>query len=339
MMTGCVQVKTQKDTSGINGGVFKTIDKGATWQQKVLIPTTSGKPGNFANVNVYSMIMDPGDNNAVYFGSVGNGLLYTYDAGASWQVAKGLSGMTIRSVAIDRHAKCIIYAAVGNKVFKTTDCSRSWSQVYFDNDLQTAVNAIAIDPENSDIIYLGLSRGDLVISTDAGLSWQTIHRINKINIAKLRIDPRDGNHIYILAGEKGVYYTKDRGGSWNNLDDVLKENNLKAGVKDIIFTAEETEKIYLATAYGLLRSDDLGETWNKIELITPEKKSAINAIAVNPNNYQEIYYVTNTTFFRTSDGGENWTPIKLPTARPGWELLIDPLNPNILYMGVYAPQK
>ncbi|GAF89261.1 unnamed protein product, partial [marine sediment metagenome] len=42
----------------------------------------------------------------------------------------------------------------------------------------------------------------------------------------------------------------------------------------------------------------------------------------------------NTTFYRSLDSGENWTTKKLPTTRAGWKLLIDPDNPDIIYMGV-----
>ena len=96
----------------------------------------------------------------------------------------------------------------------------------------------------------------------------------------------------------------------------------------------ETDTIFLATAYGLLKSGDKGVTWEQIQVIPPEKKATINALAVNPENSQEIYYVTNTTFYRSVDGGENWSSRKLPTSRAGWKLLIDPKNPSIIYMGV-----
>jgi len=62
-------------------------------------------------------------------------------------------------------------------------------------------------------------------------------------------------------------------------------------------------------------------------------------MAVNPQNTQEIYYVTNTTFYRSLDGGENWKTIKMPTSAIGWKLLIDPKEPNIIYLGIKLPPK
>ena len=87
-VSGCVSAKKTVDTSAIDGGIFKTANKGVIWQQKVLIPTISGRPANFAGVNVASLAMDPSDPNALYYGGVGSGLLYTYDGGNTWQKAK-----------------------------------------------------------------------------------------------------------------------------------------------------------------------------------------------------------------------------------------------------------
>jgi len=164
VISGCVSFKTNKDTSSVDGGVFKTVNKGGTWQQKVLIPTVSGRPNNFSGVSVASMVMDPNDNKAVYFGSVANGLFYTYDGGENWQIAKNLGQATIRAVAVDPGSKCIIYAAIGNELYKSIDCNRTWTQIYYDNELTTTVDAVAIDHYDSSIIYIGVSRGDLIKS-------------------------------------------------------------------------------------------------------------------------------------------------------------------------------
>lgn len=332
--SGCVSFKSgKKDTSSIDGGVFKTYNKGANWQQKILIPTVKGRPGNFASLNFYSMSMDPSDRKAIYFGSVNSGLLYTYDGGDNWRQANGLSG-TIRAVAVDPNSKCIIYTTIGNKVYKSNDCNRTWHQVYYDNVLNTTVDAVAIDHYNSSVIYIGVSRGDLIKSYDMGEGWQTIHRFNN-KIEKIIIDPNESRTIYVVTNKKGVFRSFDSGDNWHDLNKILKELKIGLNVKDLIFIKNEPGKIFLATPQGIVRSDDNAETWEKIKLIPPENKATVNAITINPKNTKEIYYVTNTTFNRSLDGGENWTPTKLPTSRFGRKLIIDPEEPNVIYMGVF----
>ena len=97
--------------------------------------------------------------------------------------------------------------------------------------------------------------------------------------------------------------------------------------------------MFAATAYGLLKSPDSGDTWTRINLITPSQQSSINSLAVNPKDPKEIYYVTNTTFYSSSDGGASWRTKKLPSTRAGWQLLVKPDEPSVLFMGMkkYLP--
>jgi photosystem II stability/assembly factor-like uncharacterized protein len=145
--------------------------------------------------------------------------------------------------------------------------------------------------------------------------------------------------LYIATPKRGAYFSPDAGLTWVDWTDVLKDNDLGSEVRDIVVTPGEESKIFLATTYGLLRSSDGAETWEKIKLIPPEKNATINAIAVNPSNDQEIYYVTYTTFYRSIDGGENWAPAKLPTTRAGWKIMVDPIDQKTLYMSVRSFEK
>lgn len=335
--SGCVTVKGgEKDTSAYDGGVFVSVDKGSNWKQKVLIPSISGKAQNFAGVNVVSLIMDPSDNETLYFGSSGAGLLYTYDSTNTWRKTSDFGDSIIRAVAVDPNSKCTVYVSIGNKVFKSVDCNRSWNQIYFDNDPAVVIEAIAVDQDESSNVYIAISRGDIVKSTNGGEGWQTINRVNN-RIKKILIDPNNSNLVYVVTYQKGVFLSIDKGVNWDSmvdLNNVLALNKLGMDIRDFIFVKSEPDTLFLATYYGLLKSVNRGATWEKVELIMPEKKATINALAVNPKDSKEIYYVTNTIFYRSSDGGENWTPIKLPTTRAGWRLLIDPESPNIIYMGL-----
>lgn len=340
VVSGCVSVGSNKNVSNTDGGVFKSVNKGTGWQQAVMIPTTSGRPASFAGINASSLVMDPGDRQALYFGSEGNGLFYTYDGGASWRPADTLLKATVKSVAVDPKNKCTIYAAIGNRVYKTSDCSRTWDQIYYDNDVMALVEYIAIDHYNSSNVYIGVSRGDIIRSTDSGSTWKTVARLND-RINKITVHPADSRVLYVLTNRRGVHRTDDGGDNWSEiktLSEALGRMKLGSDLKDMVI-AGENNTIFIATYYGMVRSDDSAETWERIELIPPERKAAINAIAVNPRDTNEIYYVTNTTFYRSQDGGVNWATIKLPTSRGGWQLLIDPQEPNIIYLAVRGMQK
>jgi len=179
LLSGCgVTVNTGGTTStaGANdGGVFKSSDKGDNWEQKILI-LSIGRQRSFAAADILSLAMDPSDNQAIYAGSLGNGLLYSYDGTDSWQIAVSLGQINVVDIAVDPADKCSVYAASDNKVFKTSDCGRSWSPAYFDNDLGLKVTSIVIDYTNSNNVFIGTSRGGLIKSSDRGASWRAIAR-------------------------------------------------------------------------------------------------------------------------------------------------------------------
>ncbi len=339
--TGCIKIKKGEKADGNLGGVFVTKDGGENWARKSLIPTLTGKPKSFSFLNVASMEIDPGDSKAIYFGSVGEGLIYTYDSGENWQIAKNLGEETINAIAIDPKNKCIIYAAKGNKIYKSIDCNRNWEQIYQDNDTGVIIDNIEIDYYNTAILYFSVSRGDVIKSSDSGVSWHTSSRF-KDKIRSIVIDPNDSRIVYVATKEKGLWRTIDGGENWEKLEeleDVMKKEKINKRLQDVVVVGGDSHSIFIATYYGLLKSIDNGKTWERISLIPPEKKATINAIAVNPKNTNEISYVTNTTFYKSVDGGENWKTLPLPTTRAGQELLLDPLEPNIMYLGVKEIKK
>lgn len=318
--------------------MFASANKGDTWVQKVLIPSNTGKPKSISNLDVVSLIIDPSDSKAFYFGSPENGLYYTYDKGENWQVAASLGKITPLDIAIDPVEKCVIYAASQNKVLKSVDCARTWSQIYYDNDPAALVTAIAVDNYNHNNVLIGFSRGDILRSADRGGSWQTSGKLGG-RIEKIIFSVNDSRIIFAGTRTKGLFRSMDNGFNWEDLKENFKDLKIANNYRSLAISKAKPGFIILANNYGLISSEDNGSTWKKIDLISPEKGAIINSVSIGTKNIDEIYYVTNTTFYRTSDGGVTWTTKKMPTSRAGWILMVDQDNPNIIYMGVKTIQK
>jgi len=332
-ISGCAAQTNKNDTSAVDGGIFVSIDKGLNWKQKNAVPTVSGKPATLSGTNISLMQMDPSDNKTIYYAPIGNGLLHTYDSGATWLRAEGIPKATVRSVSVDPKSKCTIYASVGNKVYKTDDCSRTWTKVYFDNDVQATVDAVSVNPHDNREVYIGISRGDIIKSLDGGSSWQTIGRM-KNKILDIIFDPNDPRTIYAVSAGNGIFRTVNGGVDWAEWNKALKDNKLALVIKELLLFKDKPGVIYIAVPQGMLKTIDNGENWEKIDFLPPGNKVNLNSMAINPQNLDEIYYVTNKTFYYSVDGGKNWTPSQLKTTRAGWKLLIDPIDPRIIYMGV-----
>ncbi len=352
LLSACTFGKN-KGIASNDGGVFVSNNKGDTWKQMPAIPTISGSPGSIANIDIERMFMDPSDSGAVYLATAKDGLFYTYNIARGWNSVYSLPGnVAINDVAVDASNKCTIFVALENKLYKSLDCGRSFIQTYYDNNGDVMVTAVVVDHYNSKNVYMATSRGDIFRSVDHGVSWKAIQRLND-GVKKLLINPKDSRSVFVATFKNGIYRFDAAGGAsieeleeyrnrfdntnWVDYQNELKEFNLGINFKDLIYSKSD-DSLLLATDKVILRSFDNGRSWIKISLLTPEKDSFIQAIAVNPENGKEIFYSTNTSFFRSSDGGDTWTVRKLPTTRAGNSLLVDFNNPNIIYMGIKKPQ-
>lgn len=330
--SGC-SIQFKGDKKSDKGGVFVSGNRGQAWQQMATVPRAKGGPGSIGGIAVNKLAADPGDPDAIYMAGQGAGLYYTYDISEGWRKAKGLPDATIDAVAVDPQSKCIIYASAGNKLYQSTDCNRSWEPVYHDNDKKSRITAIGIDHYDTDRIFIGTSRGLILESDDGAETWKKNKEI-KDKITGLYVSPHDSRIMFATTGNKGAYRTEDGGEEWTSLRENMKEFNNNTKVRDIHLSPSDEELIFVATNYGLLKSEDNGDDWSEIELLTPKKKATINAVAVNPEDPEEMYYVTQFTFYRSLNGGESWSSKELPTSRPGEDLLIKSDEPNIIYLGV-----
>jgi len=325
---GCVSIGTAPQ--GSDGGVFKSSDKGETWAQSNAVPTAKGI-GNLNGIAVANLVFDPQDNKAIYLGSAGSGLFYTWDAGDNWKYAENLGVGNINSVAIAYNNKCTIYIAAQNKILKTIDCARSWQNQYFDTRPNVYVSYLAVNPLNSDTIYAGLSTGDLLRSADKGESWAIINRFNN-KIQKIYIHPKTAGLIFVALQNDGLWKSADSGKSWADLRQKMGQFSGSNEVYDVDFD-KDGKTIYLTSNFGIIVSEDSGASWRKIDLLTPPNGAKIYSLAINPNNSKEIYYSTASTFYSSFDGGKNWITKKLLTSRAGVDIMVDPENSNIIYLG------
>ncbi len=340
-----ISTSSSNRNKGVDSSLFYSRDGGTSWQEAVALQGETAS--NIRNVNVISLTMDPQDNLAVYLASRENGLFYTYNiARYGWIKVDSIPNGRVLDVEIDPANKCTIYTAIANRVYKSTDCNRSYESIYYDNNVEVTVNDIAIDHYNPNNIYIGTSRGEIIKSVDAGLSWQTIRRLDD-GISQLILSPADSrlvfvsstrNKIYSFSVNSTPYYAsaEEKEASfevydWQDLNAVLKDYNLGRTFRAFVVGGDGA--MFIATNQAILRSVDRGITWEKLNIIQPEKDAIINSLTVDKQSSLNLYYVTNTTFFKSIDGGETWSMKKLPSNRVGSAILVDHNNPNVLYLG------
>lgn len=346
---GCVSVKSGSTSAKGYLGLFQSTDGGSLWKLKGSILNTSGKVLTLGNVSINKIEIDPNDNNAIYL-ATNNGLFYSYDGGDGWSQTKYFVTRQITnvsSVAVDYFDKCTIFVSAGNRIYKTTDCSRSFSEVYVDTTREELViTNIVTESYNNNVVYAANNKGDLLRSDDYGMHWRLLKSVGDA-IKQILVDKDDTRIVYLLTAKKGLFKTTDGGATWSDtLETVIDNKKVKdpinkaiAAFKDgkigkyLVQDMNQKDTLIMACQWGLLITNDGGMTWKDIPLVTPDRGANIFSLAIDPKNSSNIYYGTDTTLYKSIDGGNTWQTQKSPTIGYINFLLIDSKDSKIIYLG------
>ena len=210
-------------------GVYKTVDRGATWEKVLHVDDDTG---------VVDLAIDPSDPSVLYAaayqrrrrawgfvgGGPGSGVHKTTDGGATWRELtnglpegdKGRIGLAVSS-RTPALVMAIVEAEEGG-VYKSTDRGESWSKVNDLNQRPMYYSQLRIDPNDDQRVYL--VAGALHRSEDGGQTFDALPMELEYNTGvhvdhhDLWIDPRDSRHM-ILGNDGGVYTTWDMGANWS----------------------------------------------------------------------------------------------------------------------------
>lgn len=316
-------------------GVWKSVDGAIKWEKMSAFPTSQGV-GDLSDVQVHSFELDPSDRFALYMGSITQGLFFSYDGAGSWQRVREplLKEGRIRSVAVDANDKCTIYASRGQRLSKSTDCGRTFdTETYVDPRTDVIITDTEVDWFNSNIVYVANTQGEILKSADGGGTWATLYRDGGF-IRDLVIDNTDSRILLATTAKRGIKRSVDGGVSWSS---VLTEGyDDYEGITEVWNVDQTVDgKVYWATTgYGLIRSRDRGETWEVVPLLTPPGSAGVDAMTVDPRNGDHVVYVSGSTIYVSVNGGARWDTEKMPSTGRAEDLLIDPTDSSIIYMGL-----
>lgn len=324
------------DTSAGPVGMFASTDKGETWNQASAYPTVEGVK-SLSSVAIYRITVDPSDPDTMYLASREGGIFYTYDNAQTWQhVNKTLNAGFIYGIAVHPKNRCQIFATNGTQVFRSDDCSRSWAEMYRESRANVRISSLAFNNFSPYEIFLTEQNGDVFVSFDSGNSWTVNARLG-VEIIQMTSSPLKGGLFYLTTRKDGLYRSEDGGKTWVSLSDKMSSFSQTNQFRRFVLHPAKPDTNFWISTYGILRSDDRGDSWKAMELLTPPGSAEIYAFAVNPQNDNEIYYTaTNanrTTFYKTIDGGKNWITKKMPSGQIPIFLRVHPSNANLVFMG------
>ncbi len=158
--------------------VWKTTNQGDSWND-ISGDLTNGGVGTFGTVTTIAVA--PTDPDVVYAGTDDSHVWVTQNGGANWTDVSGLlPNRWCTRVAVDPADADIAYATFSGLrwnenigyVYRTDDAGANWTDIT--NNLPGApVNALAVDPDYSNILYAGSDVG-CFFSMDTGATWNLV---------------------------------------------------------------------------------------------------------------------------------------------------------------------
>lgn len=262
--------------------------------------------------------------------------------------------LNVESVAVAPSNPDLVYTAVGANtkskdkikpgfLLKSTDGGNSWQ--ILDLSLPMGGNEpwrwtgerLAVDPNNSNVVYFGSRLNGLWRSEDGGKTWSQVDSAEvpvgeahpdvsqRAGVSYVTFDSSSGTvnnktqNIYVGVAGKGTYRTTDAGETWQRLaggpdEDLVPQQGAVDNSGELFATFYKRKK------------DSQGSVWKHTtagwEEITPKSGKNYSAIALDPNKPKTLfvatYPMTPKTIYRSDDGGESWVALKNRLDKPSW---------------------
>ena len=328
------------------GKIYKSTDGADSWQE------TYGEPG----AELFCIAYNTDDPDVVY--ASGNRFLKSVNDGGSWEdlthlitldtnfrptrIATSIAPAAPDSILVFCEAEDTTFTKANRKyLFLSTDNAQSFSRVQLRGDPFCSYWKMQLtwSPTRSDEFYLGgMWLYKYRIGGDSahfiGNSLHTYHK----DVRDLIVIPYLGNDRVYMGNDGGVTLSEDGTATYRDITrngmQILQLYNITADDNsDNIFGGPQDGNI----SFYNTKTD---EWWKH-----PRIGDAYDGM-INYNNPDEVYLVSfppnvnkpNIFLMKSTDGGANFSYLTIPdstgTGRKDKPVAMDPVNPQVIYVGI-----
>jgi photosystem II stability/assembly factor-like uncharacterized protein len=162
----------------------------------------------------------------------------------------------------------LFLAATNLGLFRSLDPTIGWQKLAYGSGFDPRTSCISTDAQHPETILVGTASSGLLVSRDAGKSWQRVSGIpTEAPVNTIARDFRRPSHIYV-GTKQAFYMSNDGGASWNR-----RGGNLPFGdFTSILINPSNGDEIFVGNAYqtgeiggGVYRTINAGTTWARID--------------------------------------------------------------------------
>src|SRR5271165_1979016 len=310
--------------------------------------------------------------NIVFVGVASGGVWKTTNNGITWEPVFDKEGVsTIGDIATAPSDPSIVWVGTGEAnnrqssswgdgVYKSMDGGATWKHLGLKETHH--IGRIVVHPTDPDTVYVA-ALGDLwgpnrergvFMSKDGGATWNQTLIINEdTGVSDIAIDPQSPNILYAAAYERrrtafgyngggpgsGIYRSTDSGMHWTKLGTGGVGRGLPTGDMGrcaVDIYRKNSNIVYVliehATAGGVYRSEDKGQTWTHQSDTNP-RPSYFSQLRIDPNNDLKLW-LGGVNIYMSEDGGKTFVQTRFQGVHSDVHgIWIDPADSDHLIIG------
>lgn len=162
----------------------------------------------------------------------------------------------------------MLLAATNLGLYRSLDATLGWQKLPYGASFDPRTSSIAVDPKQPETIFVGTAASGVLISRDAGKTWQRAADVpNDAPVNTIARSVQQPNLIYV-GTKQSFYMSRDNGVTWNR-----RGGNLPFGdFTSILINPRNGDEVFVGNAYqtgeiggGVYRTINGGQTWARID--------------------------------------------------------------------------
>jgi len=314
-------------SGGDNGGIFKSIDNGATWT-KLSNGLPTGPTGRIGlaiydqNPDIVMALVEAEQTDSLDI--PGSGVYRSENGGSSWTYVNNYNNRPFyySQIRINPQDDQRVYLLTTTYMM-SEDGGKTFENGSPDYEIHGDYHAMWIDPTNKDRYYMGADKG-MSITHDHGKATTLLDNLPIAQFYRINYDMRDPYYVYGGLQDNGSYatasFTRDARG-------ILSDDNWKmhwGDGQDSAFNPFDWTDAYSSMEKGTyfkynpktralkrispnsVNTIDFHKTFNKLEEDPDQLRyNWSSPLVMSPHNPSHIYVGANH-LFRSTDKGQSW---------------------------------